>query len=57
MSGRRTHRAIGILARGGYALAKAQEQRPEHLLLEVLSGWGSPIELDASTPSVLPHLA
>lgn len=38
MSDGRTHRAIGSLAGGGYALAKAQHQRPEHLLLEVLGG-------------------
>jgi membrane-bound metal-dependent hydrolase YbcI (DUF457 family) len=38
MSDRRTHRAIGTLAGGGFALAKAQEQRPEHLLLEILGG-------------------
>lgn len=38
MSDGRTHRAIGTLAGGGYALAKAQNQRPEHLLLEILGG-------------------
>lgn len=38
MSDGRTHRAIGTFAGGGYALAKAQNQRPEHLLLEVLGG-------------------
>lgn len=38
MSNGRTHRAIGALAGGGFALAKAQQQRPEHLLLEVLGG-------------------
>lgn len=38
MSDRRTHCAIGTVAGGGYALAKAQNQRPEHLLLEVLGG-------------------
>lgn len=38
MSYGRTHRAIGTLAGGGFALAKAQQQRPEHLLLEVLGG-------------------
>ena len=38
MSDGRTHRAIGTLAGGGYALAKAQQQRPEHLLLEVVGG-------------------
>lgn len=38
MSDGRTHRAIGTLAGGGFALAKAQQQRPEHLLLEVLGG-------------------
>lgn len=38
MSDRRTHQAIGTLAGGGYTLAKAQHQRPEPLLLEVLGG-------------------
>lgn len=38
MSDGRTHRAIGTLAGGGYALAKAQYQRREYLLLEVLGG-------------------
>lgn len=38
MSDGRTHRAIGTLTGGGYALAKAQNQRLEHLLLEVLGG-------------------
>lgn len=38
MSDGRTHRAIGTLAGGGYALAKAQHQRREYLLLEVLGG-------------------
>lgn len=38
MSDGGTHRAIGTLAGGGFALAKAQQQRPEHLLLEVLGG-------------------
>lgn len=38
MSGGRTHRAIGTLAGGGYALAKAQHLPPEHLLLEVIGG-------------------
>lgn len=38
MSDERTHRAIGTLVGGGFALAKAQQQRPEHLLLEVLGG-------------------
>lgn len=37
MSEGRTHRAIGALA-GGFALATAQRQRPEHLLLEILGG-------------------
>lgn len=59
MSDGRTHRAIGTLAGGGYALAKAQNQRPEHLLLEVLGGLvaGSHIALDAFTPAGLPLLA
>jgi membrane-bound metal-dependent hydrolase YbcI (DUF457 family) len=38
MSDGRTHRAIGTLAGGGYALAKAQQQRPENILLEVIGG-------------------
>lgn len=38
MSDGRTHRAIGTIAGGGYALATAQQQRPEHLLLEFLGG-------------------
>jgi len=38
MSSGRTHRAIGTLAGGGYALARARQQRPEHLLLEVIGG-------------------
>ena len=38
MSDGRTHRAIGTLAGGGFALAKAQAQRPEHLLREILGG-------------------
>lgn len=38
MSDGRTHRAIGTLTGGGFALAKAQQQRPEHLLLELLGG-------------------
>lgn len=38
MSDSRTHRAIGTIAGGGYALAKAQRQLPEHLALEVLGG-------------------
>mgnify|MGYP000999300250 CR=1 FL=1 len=38
MSDGKTHRAIGTLAGGGFALAKAQQQRPEHLLLEFLAG-------------------
>jgi hypothetical protein len=38
MSDGRTHRAIGTIAGGGYALAKAQQQHPEHLVLEVFRG-------------------
>lgn len=38
MSDRRTHRAIGTLAGGGYGLAKAQNRRPERLLVEVVGG-------------------
>lgn len=38
MSDGRTHRAIGTIGGGGYALAKAQQQPPEHLALEVLGG-------------------
>ncbi len=34
----RTRRAIGTIAGGGYALAKAQQQPPGHLALEVLGG-------------------
>jgi hypothetical protein len=36
MSDGRTDRAVGTLAGGGYALAKAHQQRPEHLVLEVV---------------------
>ena len=38
MSHGRARRAIGTLAGGGFALARAQQQPPEHLLLEVLGG-------------------
>lgn len=38
MSDGRTHRAIGTIAGGAYALAKAQQQLPEQLALEVLGG-------------------
>lgn len=38
MSDGRTHRAIGTITGGGYALAKAQRRPPEHLALEVLGG-------------------
>lgn len=68
MSDRRTHRAVGALAGGGYALAKAQQQRPERLwqalcrlgagaLAGLLGGYGSHVALDAFTPAGLPLLA
>lgn len=38
MSNGRTHRAVGTIAGGGYALARAKQQAPEHVLLEVLGG-------------------
>lgn len=38
MSEIRPHRAIGTRARGGYGPAKAQQQRPEHLVLKVFGG-------------------
>jgi len=38
MSDNRTHRAVGTLGGGLFALTRAQQQRPEHLLLEVLGG-------------------
>jgi len=38
MSSGRTHRAIGTAAGAGYALAKANQQAPEHVLLEILRG-------------------
>ena len=43
MSDGRTHRAIGTISGGGYALAKAQQQPPEHLALERL--WHALVEL------------
>jgi len=72
MSDRRTHRAIGALAGGGYALAKAQQQHPERLwqavlellcrlgtgaLAGLLGGYGSHVAPDAFTPAGLPLLA
>lgn len=51
MSGFRTRRAIGTLAGGAFALGKAQQQRPEHLLLEVLGGLGTG-SLGARLPDV-----
>jgi hypothetical protein len=38
MSDRRTHRTIGTISGGGHAFAKAQQQPPEHLALDVLGG-------------------
>jgi membrane-bound metal-dependent hydrolase YbcI (DUF457 family) len=38
MADRRTHQLVGTLAGGGFALAKAQQQRSEHLVLELLGG-------------------
>lgn len=38
MSDSRTHRTIGTLAGGGLALAKARQQRPENMALEVIGG-------------------
>jgi hypothetical protein len=38
MSNRRTHRVIGNPAGGGYALAKAQQQPPEHGVVEAVGG-------------------
>lgn len=38
MSNSRTHRAIGTVAGAGYALTKANQQAPEHVLLEVFGG-------------------
>ena len=38
MFNRRTHRAIGTVAGAGYALAKANQQAPQHVLLEVFGG-------------------
>ena len=38
MSNGRTHRAVGTVAGGRSALAKARPQSPEHVLLEILGG-------------------
>jgi hypothetical protein len=70
VSGRRSPQAIGTVAGGAFALAKAHQQRPEHLFLQLLGGliagglgdrrlggYGSHVALDALNPADLALLA